>query len=257
MGRRKEVLDKAVAQLKAEGIKTFAVRGDVPKPGEVASAVANAVNEMRGLDILVNGAAGNFLATAEGLRPGGFRTVMEIDAIGTFNMCHACHDQLRKSGDGVILNISANLHLPATWYQIHASAAKAAVDSITRSLALEWGTYKIRAVGIAPGPIEGTPGLKKLAPGANKDAVKKMVKGVIPLGRLGQSVDIGYAAVRFFPGASGADLTETLPLPSPQVFLCSPSASFISGSTLLVDGAQWLYQNQPVPRALVNRVQYT
>lgn len=232
MGRRKEVLDKAVAQLKAEGIKAFAVRGDVRKPGEVASAVANAVNEMGGLDILVNGAAGNFLATAEGLRPGGFRTVMEIDAIGTFNMCHACHDQLRKSGDGVILNISANLHLPATWYQIHASAAKAAVDSMTRSLALEWGTYKIRSVGIAPGPIEGTPGLKKLAPGANKDAVKKMVQGMIPLGRLGQSVDIGYAAV----------------------FLCSPSASFISGSTLLVDGAQWLYQNQPVPRALVNRM---
>ncbi|KAJ1470358.1 hypothetical protein T484DRAFT_1848024 [Baffinella frigidus] len=91
MGRRSKLLDQAVAKLKEEGIKAFSAPGDE----EVERAVAAAAASMGGIDILVNGAAGNFLATAEGLRPGGFRTVMEIDACGTFNMCHAAHAHLK------------------------------------------------------------------------------------------------------------------------------------------------------------------
>jgi peroxisomal 2,4-dienoyl-CoA reductase len=112
------------------------------------------------LDILVNGAAGNFLAQAKEISPKGFATVMAIDTLGTFNMSRAAHELLAKksSDDSIVINISATLHYGATYWQAHASAAKAAVDSLTRSLALEWGDDKIRVVGIAPGPIANTPG---------------------------------------------------------------------------------------------------
>lgn len=84
--------------------------------------------------------------------------VMEIDAVGTFTMSKAAFEVLSQNQESVIINISATLHYGATWYQVHASAAKAAVDSITRSLALEWGEFGIRVNGIAPGPIKGTAG---------------------------------------------------------------------------------------------------
>lgn len=89
---------------------------------------------------------------------GDLHAVMEIDAVGTFTMSKAAFQALRANTASVIINISATLHYGATWYQVHASAAKAAVDSITRSLALEWGEYGIRVNGVAPGPIRGTAG---------------------------------------------------------------------------------------------------
>lgn len=119
----------------------------------------SAVTKWGYLDTVVNCAAGNFLSTAEGLNSKGFRTVMEIDTFGVFNICSASFQQLEASGRGVIINISATLHYAATWYQTHACAAKAAIDSITRQLALEWGDYRIRVCGIAPGPIADTPGV--------------------------------------------------------------------------------------------------
>jgi len=100
------------------------------------------------VDILVNGAAGNFLAEAKSLTPKGFKTVMDIDAQGCFNMSHAVYPAMVKNGfGGSITNISMTLHYGATWYQAHASAAKSAIDSLTRSLALEWGCDKIRVNG--------------------------------------------------------------------------------------------------------------
>ena len=119
---------------------------------------------------------------------------MEIDTVGVFNMSTAAFPSLKESGEawrlsgissillsnhwlittpidtgrGVVINISATLHYGATWFQAHASAAKAAIDSLTRSLGLEWGEYNIRVAGIAPGPIAETPGMTKLAPGDNE-----------------------------------------------------------------------------------------
>lgn len=79
-----------------------------------------------------------------------FRTVMDIDTVGTFNMSRAAFPALKAAGAGkgaAIINISATLHYGATWYQAHASAAKAAIDSLTRSLGLEWGGFGIRVCG--------------------------------------------------------------------------------------------------------------
>lgn len=88
-------------------------------------------------------------------------SVMEIDALGTFTMSRASFPALRASRcpyGAAVINISATLQYGATWWQAHASAAKAAVDSLTRSLALEWGEVGVRVNGIAPGPIDGTAG---------------------------------------------------------------------------------------------------
>ena len=202
---------------------------DVRNAQSCIDAVSYTINQCQKLDILVNGAAGNFLSEAKSLKPKGFKTVMEIDTIGTFNMCHAAHPQLEKT-NGSIINISATLQYGATWYQCHASAAKSAIDSLTRSLALEWGSDGIRVNGIAPGPIANTPGTTKLAPGMDGEVIEEMVAEGIPLGRMGRGVDIGMAVV----------------------FLsCDASGGFITGDTLVVDGAQWLYKPPMVPKDMV------
>jgi peroxisomal 2,4-dienoyl-CoA reductase len=182
------------------------------------------------IDILVNGAAGNFLAEAKNLSPKGFATVMGIDALGTYNMCSAAFPKMANHGDSIIINISATLQCPATHWQAHASAAKASVDSLTRSLALEWGPEKIRVVGIAPGPIANTPGTTKLAPGMDKDDINGMMTEGVPLGRMGEAYEIGHTAV----------------------FLCT--AKYITGDVVIVDGGEWLYKPPLVPKELVSEL---
>ncbi|HYT50562.1 MAG TPA: SDR family NAD(P)-dependent oxidoreductase, partial [Pyrinomonadaceae bacterium] len=130
-----------------EGTETvgeaLAIACDVRKPEEVEGAIAATVERFGKIDIVVNGAAGNFLCKAEELSPNGFGTVVDIDLKGTFNVCRAAFDQL-KQNRGQILNISATLHYLGTPMQLHVSAAKAGVDALTRNLAVEWGRYGIR-----------------------------------------------------------------------------------------------------------------
>ncbi|KAK9804870.1 hypothetical protein WJX72_009287 [[Myrmecia] bisecta] len=229
-GRRQQVLEGACAALQAEGIQALGVQGDVRKLEDMQKAAQAAVSSYGSLSILINCAAGNFLATAEELSPNGFRTVMEIDALGTFTASRAAFPQLRNAGRSAIVNISATLHYGATWWQVHAGAAKAAVDSITRSLALEWGQFGVRVNGVAPGPIAGTAGMAKLAPGA-EEAMEAEVARQIPVGRMGSKWDIAMACV----------------------FLAGPGAGFVTGDTLVVDGAAWLWREQQVPRSMVSK----
>ncbi|KAI3424239.1 hypothetical protein D9Q98_009595 [Chlorella vulgaris] len=232
-GRREQVLRDACQTLGGDGITAAFVQGDVRRYEDCERMAGEAVARFGRLDILVNCAAGNFLSPAEQLSSNGFRTVMEIDALGTFNMSRAAFAALKSSGDAIIINISMTLHYGATWWQAHASAAKAAVDSLTRSLGLEWGHYGIRTAGVAPGPIEGTAGMSKLAPGSDAAAaVLQKVNSSIPLGHMGRRWDIAMACL----------------------FLCSPAASFVTGHTLVVDGAEWMYKPSLVPRDAVNRI---
>ena len=197
-------------------------------PHACIQAVEYTIAQFGRLDIVVNGAAGNFLAEARSLSPKGFATVLAIDTQGTFNMCKSSYSALaRNPSDTVIINVSATLQCPATHWQIHSSAAKAAVDSMTRTLALEWGSDKIRVVGIAPGPIADTPGMTKLAPGLTSEDIGSMLNEGIPLARLGDASEIGHAAV----------------------FLAT--SPFITGDVLIVDGGQWLYKPPLVPKELV------
>ena len=196
--------------------EAFAVAADVRKPDEIARAISATVERFGKIDIVVNGAAGNFLAKAEDLSPNGFGTVVDIDLKGTFNVCRVAFEELKKNR-GQILNISATLHYLGTPMQLHVSAAKAGVDALTRNLAVEWGRHGIRVNAIAPGPIGDTEGMKRLVP----EPIKEKLKQRIPLGRFGMIQDIENAAV----------------------FLCSDAANFINGAVLVVDGGHWLAAN--------------
>jgi peroxisomal 2,4-dienoyl-CoA reductase len=197
--------------------EAFAIAADVRNPEEVEQAVAATVARFGKVDIVVNGAAGNFLCAAEELSPNGFGTVVDIDLKGSFNVCRAAFEQL-KQHQGQVLNISATLHYLGTPMQLHVSAAKAGVDALTKNLAVEWGRYGIRVNAIAPGPIGDTEGMKRLVP----EPIKEKLKKRIPLGRFGLIEDIETAAV----------------------FLCSGAASYINGAILVVDGGHWLAANR-------------
>ncbi|XP_068654928.1 peroxisomal 2,4-dienoyl-CoA reductase [(3E)-enoyl-CoA-producing]-like [Aristolochia californica] len=234
MGRRKDVLDAAVSVLGALGIRAIGLQGDVRKQEDAARVVESTIKQFGRLDILVNAAAGNFLTASEDLSPNGFRTVMDIDSVGTFTMCHEALKYLKKGAPGredslsggSILNISATLHYTASWYQIHVSAAKAAVDSITRNLALEWGTdYDIKVNGIAPGPIGDTTGMRKLAP----DEMASLARESMPLYKLGEKWDIAMASI----------------------YLASDAGKYVNGTTLVVDGGLWLSRPRIIPREAV------
>ena len=217
ISRKVEHLEPAAAAINANGGKAFAFAADVREPEAVEKAVAATIEQFGKIDVVVNGAAGNFLCKAEELSPNGFGTVVDIDLKGTFNVCRATFEQLKQT-HGQVLNISATLHYLGTPMQLHVSAAKAGVDALTRNLAVEWGRYGIRVNGIAPGPIEDTEGMKRLVP----EPIKERLKKNIPLGRFGRIADIETAAV----------------------FLCSEAASFINGVTIVVDGGQWLAGNR-------------
>jgi peroxisomal 2,4-dienoyl-CoA reductase len=214
-----EHLEPAAEKIRAAGGEALAVAADVREYGEVERAVAFAVEKFGKVDLVVNGAAGNFLCAAEEMSANGFGTVVDIDLKGTFNVCRAAFEQLKKHR-GQILNISATLHYVGTPLQLHVSAAKAGVDALTRQLAVEWGRYGIRVNAVAPGPIEDTEGMKRLVP----PQVKERLLRTIPAGRFGRTRDIENAAV----------------------FLCSDAASFINGAVLVVDGGQWLSSGRTI-----------
>jgi peroxisomal 2,4-dienoyl-CoA reductase len=211
--RKEENLAAMKETIEGFGGECLTVAADVRDFDAVQNALAKTVEHYGRIDIVVNGAAGNFLCAADQLSANGFGTVIDIDTKGTFNVCRAAFEELKKSR-GQILNISATLHYLATPMQIHVSAAKAGVDAITRNLSVEWGRHGIRVNGIAPGPIEDTEGMKRLLPEGLKEKITKK----IPVGRFGRIADIENAAL----------------------FLTSDAASYINGVTLVVDGGQWL-----------------
>jgi 2,4-dienoyl-CoA reductase [(3E)-enoyl-CoA-producing], peroxisomal len=213
ISRKIENLEPAAKVINDAGGEAFPFACDVRDFASVEAAVAATVERFGKIDIVINGAAGNFLCAAEELSANGFGTVIDIDTKGTFNVCRAAFEQL-KQNQGQILNISATLHYLGTPMQIHVSAAKAGVDAMTRNLAVEWGRFGIRVNGIAPGPIADTEGMKRLLPEPLKEKLEKKV----PLKRFGLIKDIENAAL----------------------FICSDAASYISGETLVVDGGHWL-----------------
>ncbi len=215
VGRKADRLGAAAQELAEQtGRECLAAPADVRDPVAVERAVDATLERFGRLDVLVNGAAGNFLCPAAQLSYNGFKTVIEIDTVGTYNVSKACFDKALKDRGGSILNISATLHYGATPLQAHASAAKAAVDSLTRSLALEWGGLGIRVNGIAPGPIDETEGVSRLVP----PDMKRAMQARIPIGRFGRIDEIAAIAL----------------------FLSSDAGSLITGATIVADGGAWL-----------------
>ena len=206
VGRKQEKLDATAKEI---GPNASVHPCDVRDYAALESAINAAATQHGSLDLLVNSAAGNFLSPAALLSANGFRTVIDIDLCGTFNACRAAFAHLSKKG-GCIVNITATQADTPTPLQVHAGAAKAGIEKLTRDLALEWGGSGIRVVAVAPGPVEGTEGMARLAPGGAEDTLKKKV----PLRR--------YASIEEIAGA--------------VLFLASPGGAYVTGSTLLIDG---------------------
>ncbi|WP_028769025.1 MULTISPECIES: SDR family oxidoreductase [Shewanella] len=162
------------------------------------------------IDVLVSGAAGNFPASAEKLSENGFKSVMDIDLLGSFQVLKQAYPLMKQQG-GAIIQISAPQAYVPMPMQVHVCAAKAGVDMLTKTLAIEWGRKGIRINSIVPGPIAGTEGFDRLAPSAELQA---KVAQSVPLKRNGDSNDVANAAL----------------------FLASDMASYITGTVLPVDG---------------------
>lgn len=203
-------VESAASRLQELGNDAVGIAADVRQPEAVERAFAQAATKFGPIDVLVSGAAGNFLAKALDMSPNAFKTVVDIDLLGSFNVLRLSHAHLRKPG-ACIIQISASQAFVATPYQVHVSAAKAGIDMLTRGLALEWGTDGIRINSIIPGPIQDTEGLKRLAPTA--ETLQAMAARV-PLRRLGRLEDVARVAL----------------------MLASDWGSYITGTVIAVDG---------------------
>lgn len=201
--------DKAARAAAEIGHDAIGLSADVRDFGAIRAALEAAVAAFGPLDIVIAGAAGNFLAPALGMSANAFKTVVDIDLLGTFNTFRACHDLLNVPGASLIA-ITAGQADQAMAMQVHVCAAKAGVNQVVRTLAIEWGP-DVRVNGISPGPIEATEGMARLAP---DPATRAAHENRIPAKRWGEAREIADAAV----------------------FLSSPAASYITGHILKVDG---------------------
>ncbi|WP_412028141.1 SDR family oxidoreductase [Deinococcus yunweiensis] len=217
LGRNLEKAQRAAQGIVDAGGRALGVSADVRDYPAMQAAVAQAVAAHGDLDIVLAGAAGNFPAPVDGISVNGFKTVVEIDLIGTYHTIKAASPHLKTPG-GTVLSISAyGIPVPM---QAHVVAAKAGVDMLTRTLAVEWGLRGIRVNAIIPGPIDGTEGMARLAP---DEKSRSMVAGSVPLGRMGVAQDIANAAL----------------------FLVSDAASYVTGVILPVDGGQNMLGGAP------------
>jgi NAD(P)-dependent dehydrogenase (short-subunit alcohol dehydrogenase family) len=190
---------------------------DVRNVESVTALIAFTDEKFGRIDGLVNNAAGNFIVKAEDLSPNGWKSVIDIVLNGTFYCSSAVGKYwIEKGQKGSILNMLATYAWNAGAGVVHSAAAKAGVMSLTRTLAVEWGTqYGIRVNGIAPGPIDRTGGADKLW--ESEDAAKRTLAS-IPLGRLGQPEEVAELAA----------------------FIMSDKASYMNGEIVTLDGGQWL-----------------
>ena len=167
------------------------------------------------IDLLVNNAAGNFIAKAEELTPNGWKAVIDIVLNGTFYCSSSVGRRMIEGNGGSILNIIANYAWTGAPGDVHSASAKAGVFAMTQTLAVEWARHKIRVNAIAPGPVH--------TPGASKQ--------LFPDERMAEAIRHTIPARRF------AALEE---IANSSAFLLSDYASYVTGEKFVIDGGQWL-----------------
>lgn len=209
LSRSAEKIEAAAQGLRDTGAQATGIACDVRDYAGLEAAFAAAVAAYGPIQVLVSGAAGNFLAPALKVSANAFKTVVDIDLLGTYNVFRASFDHLVKPGASLIA-ITAGQAVHPSAFQIHACAAKAGVNMVAKCLALEWGPAGIRVNAISPGPIADTEGMKRLADPAREAKIKKS----LALRDYGTKADIGEAAL----------------------WLSSSAAKYVTGTILNVDG---------------------
>ena len=222
--RSTERVEGAVGELKAHGGDVFGTSADVRDYAQIDGALKDAAARHGPIHTLIAGQAGNFVAPALGMSANGFKTVVDIDLNGSYNVFRAGFDRLVKPGASCIA-ISAPQAIHAYTFQTHVCAAKADLDMLCRGLALEWAPMGVRVNTIIPGPIEGTEGMERLAP---TDAAKRAAAEMTPMKRFGLKSEVGDAAL----------------------FLASPMAAYITGGNIPVDGGTVLTGSSSMSRGM-------
>ncbi|MCX8112097.1 MAG: SDR family oxidoreductase [Bacteroidia bacterium] len=211
-GRREEKLAKAAQSLQSLGNIRFQV-ADIRDIEQVERLADFIQKESGRLNILINNAGGQFPAPAEQISPKGFQAVIQNNLQGTWNVTYTLANRFFiPSQSGAILNIIANIYrgFPG---MMHTGAARAGVDNMTKTLAVEWSRYGIRVNAVAPGIIASS-GLEQYP-----ESLKQGLAEAIPLKRLGKVEEVAYLVV----------------------FLVSPMAAYITGETIYIDGGQRLW----------------
>jgi NAD(P)-dependent dehydrogenase (short-subunit alcohol dehydrogenase family) len=210
ISRSEDKVSATVEELRALGAKADGAAVDVRDYDKVAEAVQKCVSLYGKIDMVLAGQAGNFLAPAAGMSANAFKSVIDIDLLGSFNVFRASVEHLNRPGASLIAVTAPQATNPMP-YQTHVCAAKAGVNMLVKSLAMEWGPSGIRVNAISPGPIDDTEGMRRLA-GDPKIAAR--YKQALALRRWGSKDDIANAAL----------------------FLCTPEGAYITGTIMEVDG---------------------
>jgi peroxisomal 2,4-dienoyl-CoA reductase len=213
--RNLETLRAVATQVEAQGRHALAIRTDIRQVEQIDAMVQAALDAFGRIDVLVNNAAGSFLAAARKITPRGWQSVVDTTLNGTFFCSQAVGLRMMEQGGGKIINITATLHFKGSPGLIAPTAAKAGVEALTKTLALEWARFNILVNAIAPGPIYTEGADRHLW---SNRAFHDMIKRGVPLGRFGNAEDVANMAV----------------------YLASPAGNYITGATFVVDGGEWL-----------------
>ncbi|MGB5950312.1 MAG: SDR family oxidoreductase [Parvibaculum sp.] len=214
ISRSHEKITAAAKTIADEGFPAIGIAADVRDFASVDGALKAAHDRFGKIDIVLSGAAGNFVAPALGMSSNGFKTVVDIDLIGTFNVLRASFQYLNRPGASLI-SITAPQAVNPSMFQAHVCAAKAGINMLTRCLAMEWGPAGVRVNAISPGPIAETEGMARLAPTPEMEAA---VKRRLALRDYGTKTDIADTAL----------------------FLSTDNARYITGAIIDVDGGTTL-----------------
>jgi NAD(P)-dependent dehydrogenase (short-subunit alcohol dehydrogenase family) len=214
LSRSADKIAAAAKTITDAGHEAIGIAADVRDYAAVDAALAQTVETFGKIDIVVSGAAGNFVAPALGMSANGFKTVIDIDLMGTFHVLRASFQHLNRPGASLI-SITAPQGSRPSLYQAHVCAAKAGINMLTQCLAMEWGPAGVRVNAISPGPIADTEGMARLAPTADAEA---RVKSRIALRGYGEKLDIAEAVI----------------------YLSSESGRYITGTIMNVDGGSEL-----------------
>ncbi len=219
-GRRPEPLAEAAASLRGAGVEVHHETADIRDPESIARFVESVRAALGGADVLVNNAGGQFPSPAQHISPRGFEAVVRNNLLGTWNFTHAVANAIfLPQKRGRIVNVIAEVArgFPG---MAHTGAARAGVDNLTKTLAIEWAQFGVRVNAVAPGVIKTT-GTAQYPPELLESAVK-----ATPLKRLGSAAEVSHLVV----------------------YLASTFADFVTGQTFYIDGGMSLWGDQwPIP----------